>query len=681
MTITKKISIMAAACTTIASIAVGTLSILNANSALDSDADRIMETAQSSISSDINSYLSKIEQSVDTLAETAMSDLDDFEAFKTDSAYVDAYTDKLEQLLLSSAGNTDGAICAYIRYNPDFTEPTSGLFMTRNSTDEAFQSVTPTDFSTYDKTDIAHVGWYYTPVNNGGPTWMNPYLNENVGIYMISYVVPLFRDGVNAGIVGMDIDFTTVQDLAEASDTYKTGMPIITDSDGNVIYGRDMTFGTSLAEYCSSDSLTSAVASGQYDEPIVCSINGTKRKAVFSTIDNGMDLIFTAESSELSEQTGKMVMYMLSAVIFVAAVTAAVAITVSIKMTRSLRDINRAAQKVAAGELDVTVKAASKDDIGVLADSLGQTTDQLRNYSGYISELSDVLNRIAAGDLDISLTMEYKGEFGKLKAALENITASLNETLVSIDTAADQVATGADQVSVGAQALASGSTEQASSIEQLVSTIDDMSEQIKVNAERAEKVSESMDHIGGEANLSNERMNRMLEAMKDINDNTDRISAIIKTIEDIAFQTNILALNAAVEAARAGEAGKGFAVVADEVRNLASRSAEASRNTSALISRTTEAVENGSQIANQTAESLNTVVTSISEIVESIDSIAQNTHKQSEAINHVSTYVEQLSEVTQNNSAASEQSAAAAEELAGQANTMKRLTGKFTLKK
>ena len=672
---------MAAACTTIASIAVGTLSILNANSALDSDADRIMETAQSSISSDINSYLSKIEQSVDTLAETAMSDLDDFEAFKTDSAYVDAYTDKLEQLLLSSAGNTDGAICAYIRYNPDFTEPTSGLFMTRNSTDEAFQSVTPTDFSTYDKTDIAHVGWYYTPVNNGGPTWMNPYLNENVGIYMISYVVPLFRDGVNAGIVGMDIDFTTVQDLAEASDAYKTGMPIITDSDGNVIYGRDMTFGTSLAEYCSSDSLTSAVSSGQYDEPIVCSINGTKRKAVFSTIDNGMDLIFTAESSELSEQTGKMVMYMLSAVIFVAAVTAAVAITVSIKMTRSLRDINRAAQKVAAGELDVTVKAASKDDIGILADSLGQTTDQLRNYSGYISELSDVLNRIAAGDLDISLTMEYKGEFGKLKAALENITASLNETLVSIDTAADQVATGADQVSVGAQALASGSTEQASSIEQLVSTIDDMSEQIKVNAERAEKVSESMDHIGGEANLSNERMNRMLEAMKDINDNTDRISAIIKTIEDIAFQTNILALNAAVEAARAGEAGKGFAVVADEVRNLASRSAEASRNTSALISRTTEAVENGSQIANQTAESLNTVVTSISEIVESIDSIAQNTQKQSEAINHVSTYVEQLSEVTQNNSAASEQSAAAAEELAGQANTMKRLTGKFTLKK
>ena len=421
MTITKKISIMAAACTVIASIAVGTLANLNANSALTEDNNKIMTTTESGISSDINAYLDKIEQSVDTLAEVAVTNLDDFNSFKTSSAYVNEYTESIESLLLSSASNTDGAICAYIRYNPDFTEPTSGLFLTRNSTEEAFQSVTPTDFSTFDKTDLAHVGWYYTPVNNGEPTWMNPYLNENVGIYMISYVVPLFHDNVNVGVIGMDIDFTMVEQLAEESDAYSTALPIIADGSNNVMYGKDMEFGTGLDNY--SASLTDKLTEASISEPIVCKINGVKRDVVFSTLNNGMKLIYTVESAELSQQTVHMIIMMTGAVLLVAAITVAVAIFVSVKMTRSLREINRAAQRVAAGELDVTVRAASKDDIGVLANSISQTTDQLRNYSGYIGELSDVLNKIADGNLDISLTMEYKGEFEKLKNALENITA------------------------------------------------------------------------------------------------------------------------------------------------------------------------------------------------------------------------------------------------------------------
>ncbi len=681
MTITKKISIMAAACTVFASVAVGALGVYSSGKALNEDSRKIMITTENSLNEEIDAYLGKIEQSVDTLADVAMSNLDDFTAFQTSDSYVNEFSAKFDQVLLSSAENTDGAITAYIRYNPDFTDPTSGLFYMRDSLDSDLYSVPPTDFSVYEKTDLAHVGWYYTPVNNGVPTWMNPYLNENIGIYMISYVVPLFRDGVNVGIVGMDIDFTMIQNIAESSDAYKSSLPIIVDAENNIMYGKNMDFGTNLSDIAGLDSLVSAISSEKSNSLVSCRINGEDKNAVYSPLANGMKLILTVNSSELSKQNIHMIIIMLIAVVFDVGVAITIAFIITTRMTRSLRELNEAAQKVSAGEFDVTVKATSNDDIGVLVNSFGQTVGQLKNYTGYINEMSEVLNEIADGNLDISLKMEYKGEFEKLKIALDNITTSLNGTLVDIDLAADQVATGADQVSSGAQALASGSTQQAGAIEQLVATINEMSGQIKENAVKAERASESMNAIGTEANLSNERMNRMLDAMKDINANTDEISAIIKTIEDIAFQTNILALNAAIEAARAGEAGKGFAVVADEVRNLASKSAEASQNTSALISKTMEAVENGSEVANQTAESLHTVVENIGEIVTAIDDISQNSRNQSEAVNQVTVGVEQLSTVTQNNSAASEQSAAAAEELAGQANTMKQLTGKFTLRK
>ncbi len=684
MTITKKISLMTAVCTAAAAIAVGALGLYNSNRALSEDSRKIMVTNERFISADIDAYLVKIEQSVDTLAELAMRDLDDFDAFRTDESYVEEYTANMEQILFSAASNTDGAITAYIRYNPDFTNPTSGLFLTRNSTAEEFQSVTPTDFSTFDKTDTAHVGWYYTPVNNGAPTWMNPYLNENIGIYMISYVVPLFRDGVNVGIIGMDIDFTLIQSIADNSDAYQSDMSIIVDGGNNVLHGGDIDFGVNLSELSGEyklDELISAMSGENSEDMISCGINGVDRKAVFSTLSNGMKLIFTVESSEIFDETIHMGIVMIIALIFDVGVAIAAAFIMTHRMTRTLRVLNDAARRVAAGEMDVSVNTASNDDIGVLAQNFNQMTAHLKNYSGYIEEMSGVLNEIASGNLDITLRLEYKGEFERLKTALDNITSSLNKTLSEIDFAADQVATGADQVSSGAQALAAGSTEQAGSIEELLATINEISGAIRENAAKSERVSQSMNSIGGEANLSNERMNHMLDAMKDITDNADQISNIIKTIEDIAFQTNILALNAAIEAARAGEAGKGFAVVADEVRNLASKSAEASQNTSALIGKTMEAVENGSQIANQTAESLGTVVRNIGEIVTAIDDISANSLNQAEAVNQVTAGVDQLSSVTQNNSASSEQSAAAAEELAGQASTMKQLIERFTLKK
>ncbi|MEG0215173.1 MAG: methyl-accepting chemotaxis protein, partial [Hungatella sp.] len=319
----------------------------------------------------------------------------------------------------------------------------------------------------------------------------------------------------------------------------------------------------------------------------------------------------------------------------------------------------------------------SKDETGVLADATALLTKSLNNV---VNEVSETLVQMANNNFTVSELRAYQGDFLPLSQSTNHIVESLNDTLSQINVASDQVSVGSDQVSSGAQALSQGATEQASSIEELSASILEVSANVKQNAGNANNANILSSEAAAKLMEGNQEMGKMLAAMTDISDSSKKISNIIKTINDIAFQTNILALNAAVEAARAGEAGKGFAVVAEEVRNLASKSAAASKDTTALIESSIRAVDHGTQLADNTASLLQEVMDKATKSTNLVSAIANASGEQSQSLEQVTLGIEQISAVVQTNSATAEESAAASEELSGQATMLKQLVSQFKLK-
>lgn len=368
--------------------------------------------------------------------------------------------------------------------------------------------------------------------------------------------------------------------------------------------------------------------------------------------------------------------------IVLAVVSVIVAVVVCMIIVRSVKkpiaEIKLAANKLAAGDLSAKIAYDGRDEMGELAIDVSKLATTVVSIIG---DLGESLNAMGQGDFTVGIKHKelYVGDFGELSKNMYAVIANLTDALTQINQASDQVNNGSDQVSSGAQALSQGATEQASAIQQLSASINEISEQVRASAVNATSASAKAGAAGIEISGSNEQMHQMILAMNDITGKSNEIGKIIKTIDDIAFQTNILALNAAVEAARAGSAGKGFAVVADEVRNLAGKSAEAAKNTTILIEETVNAVKNGSEIANQTAARLAATVSVTQEAVDLIDDIAHSSGEQATSIGQVTQGVDQISSVVQTNSATAEQSAAASEELSSQATLLKQLVGQFKL--
>ncbi|MCI8757343.1 MAG: methyl-accepting chemotaxis protein [Oscillospiraceae bacterium] len=530
--------------------------------------------------------------------------------------------------------------------------------------------------------DATVKSWYQDGLQSDVFTLGDVYIDENSQAYVVGVSGALKNgSGTVRGVAAADIVLDSISQIVSGVQIEDTGGIFLVDTRTGIIIGhKDSTLiGQHLNEM--QEGMYSYTNQLIHEGKVGLSLYNNTYLQVKNVPGSDWMVVAYVSRGEVLQELKQLTISMLAVTILaVLILILLVVLQVRRVIGQPVKELSLVATRIAKGELDQTIHYHSKDELGVLADDFNHVTLRLRDYVTYIEEISEKLREIAGGNLAFTLENEYTGEFEKIKTALDEISYSLNITMGQIHAASRDVAAGAEQVSNGATTLSQGSTEQAAEVETLAGHIEAVSDSIHKVAKGAQEASHISQEVKSGLLASNDKMQNMTMVIQRISDKSTEIHKIVKTIEEIAFQTNILALNAAVEAARAGAVGKGFAVVADEVRALAGKSSEAAQETTVLLRQTVDSMDEGVHAAQDTADSMLVVVDQADKMSKLIDGIAEYTKQQDADAEEITRGIEQISTVVQTNVSTVEESAAASEELSGQASMLRDLVAKFQLR-